>query len=544
MKTEYRYFAYWALAWFVLVLLSLWVRPLIPINETRYIGVAWEMWLHNQWLVPHLNGVPYPDKPPLMFWLTGLGWFLFGVNDIWPRIIIPAFSLGTLFLTYFMAKALWSDNKKICLFAPTILIGCIYWDYYFPNYRFDMLLCFFTMLGLLGIAMAGNGKRLGWLLLALGIGFGMLSKGPVVLLFILFPGIFAPWWCRNRDIRWLHWYGMLLLAILAGTVIVLGWAIPAAIKGGSAYAHAVFLSQTTSRLMHYHTHIWDYLPLIPQTISPWIIWPTLWVGILFIRIRGLNSGERFTLVALVATFVALSLISQKGERYLLPLFPLFSLFAGSALGHLTLDNTYKWAQWPLAGLICLAGFVLCIIPIIAHHISGIPKPLAELWPLWGVVMIIISIVWILWRPINIEKRIVALSVSSVLVVATFFVSLERAFTPYYDVRPLVQRLSTIEKNQEPIAHVGHYDDQYHFLGRLKQPFIIITQGQIKTWAKTHPNGWIIAELPYNKKTLQETVKNATYWQHFRRREIAVLWQTKSILAHDKNRANPPTRVSQ
>ena len=33
--------------WAVLVLSALWLRPLLPIDETRYLSVAWEMWLRG-----------------------------------------------------------------------------------------------------------------------------------------------------------------------------------------------------------------------------------------------------------------------------------------------------------------------------------------------------------------------------------------------------------------------------------------------------------------------------------------------------------------
>ena len=40
----------------LLTLLSLALRPLFPVDETRYIAVAWEMWEQREFLVPHLNG--------------------------------------------------------------------------------------------------------------------------------------------------------------------------------------------------------------------------------------------------------------------------------------------------------------------------------------------------------------------------------------------------------------------------------------------------------------------------------------------------------
>ncbi len=36
----------------LLALLQLWLRPLMPVDETRYLGVAWEMWRRGDFLVP------------------------------------------------------------------------------------------------------------------------------------------------------------------------------------------------------------------------------------------------------------------------------------------------------------------------------------------------------------------------------------------------------------------------------------------------------------------------------------------------------------
>lgn len=53
------------------LLLGVWLAAasLLPIDETCYTGVAWEMLRTGNLLVPHSNGLPYPDKPPLLFWL-------------------------------------------------------------------------------------------------------------------------------------------------------------------------------------------------------------------------------------------------------------------------------------------------------------------------------------------------------------------------------------------------------------------------------------------------------------------------------------------
>ncbi|HHB76580.1 MAG TPA: glycosyltransferase, partial [Desulfobulbus sp.] len=57
----------WIPLWLVLVITALLCRPPLPIDETRYLSVAWEMWQNHQFLVPHINGLPYSHKPPLLF---------------------------------------------------------------------------------------------------------------------------------------------------------------------------------------------------------------------------------------------------------------------------------------------------------------------------------------------------------------------------------------------------------------------------------------------------------------------------------------------
>ena len=48
------------------------LRPLMPVDETRYLAAAWEMRTSGSAWVPHLNGALYGHKPPLLFWLINL----------------------------------------------------------------------------------------------------------------------------------------------------------------------------------------------------------------------------------------------------------------------------------------------------------------------------------------------------------------------------------------------------------------------------------------------------------------------------------------
>ena len=106
------------LVWALLTAIALWSRPLLPIDETRYAAVAWEMWLRGDWLVPYLNGEPYSHKPPLLFWLINLGWALLATNDWVPRLVAALFALADLLLLGALARRLWPHDALTSRVAP------------------------------------------------------------------------------------------------------------------------------------------------------------------------------------------------------------------------------------------------------------------------------------------------------------------------------------------------------------------------------------------------------------------------------------------
>src|SRR5437667_65649 len=48
-------------------------------DEGRYAEIPREMLARGDWVVPHLQGEPYLDKPPLFYWLVMLSYSIFGV---------------------------------------------------------------------------------------------------------------------------------------------------------------------------------------------------------------------------------------------------------------------------------------------------------------------------------------------------------------------------------------------------------------------------------------------------------------------------------
>ena len=65
---------------------------LLEPDEGRYAQIPREMLARGDWVVPHLQGEPYLDKPPLFYWLVMGAYRLFGVDESAARLV-PALAL-------------------------------------------------------------------------------------------------------------------------------------------------------------------------------------------------------------------------------------------------------------------------------------------------------------------------------------------------------------------------------------------------------------------------------------------------------------------
>lgn len=347
--------------WVALALLpglwALFIRVPAPVDETRYLTVAWEMWLRHDLLVPHLNGAPYSHKPPIFFWLVQAGWVLFGVNDWWPRLIGPLSSVAAIGITVRFARKLWPQDDAIPRRVPWILAGSLGWFVLGQMVMFDMLLTGCVLVGLLGIWQAGHAGRIGhWAMVALAIGAGLLIKGPVIFVHVLVPALLAPLWSQRAQEKPARWVSACLVAALTGTSIAALWAIPAAIAGGAEYGAAILWGQTTGRMTNSFAHArgpWFYLLILPAMLLPWSLSLPTWRGL---RIRAAtDTASRFLLTWLGSAFLILTLISGKQLHYLLPLLPAAALLLARIDTHTTASDGFHFPAIALLTVLVVMG---------------------------------------------------------------------------------------------------------------------------------------------------------------------------------------------
>lgn len=509
----------------MLLTFSVFLRTPTPIDETRYLSVAWEMWLRQDFLVPYLNGETYSHKPPLLFWLIQLNWGLFGVNEWAARLVAPICALLNLYLIRLLARQLWPDQEKLALLAPWVLIATLLWALFATATMFDILLGSCVLLGMLGLVNALNENSFkGWATVALAIGLGVLAKGPVILVHLLPPALLMPLWAEKRQsVNYYRYYGFMFLALLTGAIIALAWAIPAAIQGGEAYAKAILWSQTADRTITTRIHarpFWWYLPFLPLFLFPWVVWPSVWKSVIRLPWKS-DQGVRFCSIWFLSCLLVFSLIQSKQVHYLIPLLPAFSLLITRMMVNAVKTTKLKF-ELILPLFFCVIGLLLMLMP-------GIPIFAKLSWVqtmdlVWGGSVLFTGIVLIGLTLYLRQLPVLAVSVAVVFSVVIGFFYFFKYTGLAYNLKPVAEKVKYLQKHDISVAYLGKYQGQFHFLGRLTKAIEVVPYDQNFDWASAHPDGYLIT-LEKKKDT------RVSYIQRQRERWLIARtgWQTMQLL---------------
>src|SRR2546428_6859373 len=152
--------------------------PFLDPDEGLYATIAHEMLSRGDWIIPHMNGLPYLEKPPLYFWLTALTFQLFGPSEWATRLWSAMSALGTVLLTWRIGRRLY--GRSAGLLAGVVVATVVGNALYVRRASTDQLfvLCLtLAIYGFLRDAERPDRGRARFLLLYLGAALGVLAKG-------------------------------------------------------------------------------------------------------------------------------------------------------------------------------------------------------------------------------------------------------------------------------------------------------------------------------------------------------------------------------
>lgn len=338
--------------WWVLLLGLLLFLPGIAVSElqsgdeTRVAGIAAEMFVEHEYLLPQLDGQPFLEYPPLYYQLTALSYSVFGVNTFAARLPAAIFAIGGMLLVFGFGLKLKFTPGAALFSALLLATGAQYYSYA-GKCMVDMGLAFFILLSISGfysyVETAGK-KRFAWLALyALGMAGGIGTKG---LLGIALPASVLGCWLLLRDWRERRISWRRYLALGGGAAFGLGAAILwyAAIfcHCGEELFHEAWYVNNFGRFTGSqgdHVEGWYYYLLkLPELFQPWLIvlFAALWSAWRQVR-RNSSSSRLLLLLFLLLPFLALSVASSKRIVYLLPLYAACALLCGAF-----------WCDFPMA----------------------------------------------------------------------------------------------------------------------------------------------------------------------------------------------------
>ena len=294
---------------------------LLDPDEGRNAEVAREMAQSRDYLVPHLDGLPYLDKPIVYFAASAGVMALLGPTELAARLPAYLATLATIALLVWFARRRWGEDAGW-------LAGLAYATMVLPlAYAraaiFDSTLTLCTTAAILfffeGRAIAA------WAAL----GVATLTKGPIALALVLFAVVPHALATGSPVRRLFPWRGLAVFAL-----VTLPWFLAVTLRHPE-FPSYVFVRETFQRMttssFHRTAPFWYYLPILPVAAFPWIVPALAGVG----RARDLWRARREPAARepllltswVIVPLLFLTLNQSKLPQYVLPLMPAFALGA-------------------------------------------------------------------------------------------------------------------------------------------------------------------------------------------------------------------------
>jgi len=305
--------------------------PLLDPDEGLYAAIAREMLARGDWIVPHVNGLPYLEKPPLYFWLTALTFKVFGPSEWATRVWGAMSALGTVLLTWRIGRRLYGAPAG--LMAGVVMASVVGNALYVRRASTDQLFVFcltMTMYGFLRDAERPDRGRVRFLLFYAGAALAVLAKG--------FLGVVFP---------------LLIVGIGMAVVRRLGWRELNPLRGAAVFAalavpwHALLAWRSPRMLSFYvvDNHLLRFLNArsfveddVPSSTLGFLVASFLWAfpwSVFVLARREPDPSARaqwrpVVVIWLAAIFGLFALSRFKHEYYALPAFPALAVLVGAA----------------------------------------------------------------------------------------------------------------------------------------------------------------------------------------------------------------------
>lgn len=242
-------------------------------HEGHFAGVAREMLLRGDWVTPTLNGAPYLNKPPLLYWLIATSSAMFGLTEDAARLPVAIAGWLGAIIAWKWARELW--NPFAGRAAALMLCVTTGWFIFTHQILIDVLLSTLLLASYycLWRLIAKHRWRYSIPLYLL-VGLCVLAKGPFVFLFAIALGTAI---AISRQ----NWQIFHQLRLPLGTAIVLAVTLPwfiAVETANPGFLHYFLFNENLNRIADQRwppdyevskVSPWGYLAVTAIWCAPW-----------------------------------------------------------------------------------------------------------------------------------------------------------------------------------------------------------------------------------------------------------------------------------
>ena len=311
-------------------------RPLSHPDEGRYAEIAREMLASGDWVTPHLNDLPYLEKPPLQYWATALAYHVFGQNEWSARLCATLSGWLNVVLVFLLGRRLW--NVRTGAIAAALLGSSVLHFFMGQVLTLDMTFTFLLTAMLCSFCMAQQTRESAressgwWMLLSWSmLGLATLTKG--IVAWVIAGGVLAIYmlWQRDwdawRSLRLLPGIGILLIITLPWFVLV-SRANPDFLQFFFIHEHLLrYMTDSAERVEPW----WYFIAILAVGVLPWL-WQmssALGHGWRATAARGKFDAQRLLWIWCVFVLVFFSLSGSKLPPYILPILPALALLTAA-----------------------------------------------------------------------------------------------------------------------------------------------------------------------------------------------------------------------
>ena len=128
LEKDFFKIALWTLAGSCLVYMVGWFINVMDIDASQYASISKEMLERGDYLTFTDAGREYLDKPPLLFWVSGISMKLFGVNNVAYRVPALLATLLALYSTFRLAVLYYDKSTG---YLSVIILFFLFSIYFF-----------------------------------------------------------------------------------------------------------------------------------------------------------------------------------------------------------------------------------------------------------------------------------------------------------------------------------------------------------------------------------------------------------------------------